>query len=159
MSEAGSSNAVVKFLTSAACEKYHEATANGIEVVGQMKTVVVDVEKTDGPNSINDVIRNCIDQGITRCVRAIGAIELDDMTLMKLARGNSKTNKREVDRIKRGMNARGHSYIEFRFANIYSALQFKRELHDHEDWEHCNVQYAPDPCEEATGVHYKDDDE
>ena len=159
MPESGSSHAVVKFLTPAACDKYHKETANGIEVVGDMKKVVIHVEKTDGPSSINDVIQNCIENGITRCVRAIGTVEADDRTLMKLARGSSQVNKREVDGIKRGKNAKGHGYIEFRFANIYHALQFKRELHEHEDWEHCNVQYAPDPCEVAKGVHYKDDDE
>lgn len=28
-----------------------------------------------------------------------------------------------------------------------------------EDWEHCTVGYAPDPCETAHGVHFKDEDE
>ncbi|KAE8826348.1 hypothetical protein CFE70_006684 [Pyrenophora teres f. teres 0-1] len=159
MSETGPSTAVVKFLSPTDCDKYHKETANGIKVIGDMKTVVIEVEKTDGPNSINDVIRNCIEKGTTRCVRATGAIEKDDKTLMKLARGNSQVNKREVDRIRRGKNARGHAYIEFRFANIYHALQFKRELHEREEWEHCNIQYAADPCEVAKGVHYKDEDE
>jgi hypothetical protein len=51
------------------------------------------------------------------------------------------------------------SYIEFRFANIYAALQFKREIMDDPDWEHCTMVYAPDPCETAQGVHVKDGDE
>ncbi|KAA8617885.1 hypothetical protein PtrSN002B_006406 [Pyrenophora tritici-repentis] len=159
MSEPGSSTAVVKFLSAEGCDKYHKETANGIKVVGDMKTVIIEVEKTDGPNSINDVIRNCIEQGVTRCVRATGEMDKDDMTLMKLARGNSHAHKREVDRIKRGKNKQGHAYIEFRFANIYHALQFKRELHALEEWEHCNVQYIADPCEVAKGIHYKDEDE
>jgi hypothetical protein len=28
-----------------------------------------------------------------------------------------------------------------------------------DDWEHCTISYAPDPCEIARGVHYKDEDE
>ncbi|CAG5178537.1 uncharacterized protein ALTATR162_LOCUS8750 [Alternaria atra] len=156
--ESGSSNALVKFLTPEACEKYHKATANGIEVVGDIKKTVVFVEKAEGPNSINDVIRNCIDGDASRCVRAIGADKYSDMALMKLARGKS-VNKRDVDRIKSGKTARGHPYVEFRFSNIYHALNFKRELMDNEDWEHCSISYALDPCELAKGIHYKDEDE
>ena len=50
-----------------------------------------------------------------------------------------------------------HPYVEFRFSNIYHALNFKRELMDNDDWEHCSIGYAPDPCELADGVHYKDE--
>jgi hypothetical protein len=50
-------------------------------------------------------------------------------------------------------------YIEFRFSNIYNALNFKRSLMDDEDWEHCTISYAPDPCETARGVHFKDEEE
>jgi hypothetical protein len=28
-----------------------------------------------------------------------------------------------------------------------------------EAWEHCTISYAPDPCELAKDVHYKDEDE
>jgi hypothetical protein len=38
-------------------------------------------------------------------------------------------------------------------------LQFKRELADDSDWEHCTVVYAPDPCETAQGVHVRNGDE
>jgi hypothetical protein len=30
---------------------------------------------------------------------------------------------------------------------------------DDPDWEHCTITYAPDPCETARGVHFKDEDE
>ena len=30
---------------------------------------------------------------------------------------------------------------------------------DDEEWEHCSIGYAPDPCELARGVHSKDVDE
>jgi hypothetical protein len=103
--EPGSSVALVKFLTPAACEKYHQDTANGIEIVGDIKRALVFVEKAEGPNSINDLIQNCIDGEVSRCVRAIGADEVSDVMLMKMARGKDK--KREVDRIKQGKTARG----------------------------------------------------
>ncbi|XP_014552893.1 hypothetical protein COCVIDRAFT_41025 [Bipolaris victoriae FI3] len=158
MPEPGSSNALVKFLTADGCKKFHADTVNGIEVAGDKKSAVVFVELAEGPNSTNDVIQGCIDNGMTRCVRAIGKVDYTDAQLMGFAKGKSQINKREVDCIKHGKNTRGHEYTEFRFANIYHALNFRRELTDNEDWEHCNIGYAPDPCELATGVHYKDNE-
>lgn len=110
MPEPGSGYALVKFLTAAACSKYFDATENGIDVPGEKKAVVF-VEKQPGPNSINDVIRNCIDGDASRCVRAFDAEEdWSDMLLLKLAKGKGQM-KREVDRIKRGKNPRGVSAI------------------------------------------------
>jgi hypothetical protein len=106
MPEPGSSNAVIKFLTPAACEKYYKDTANGIEVAGDISNTVVFVEKAAGSNSIDDIIENCIDEDASRCVRAIGAEEDNAMLLMKMARGKSQI-KREVDTIKQGKTARG----------------------------------------------------
>jgi hypothetical protein len=104
----GSDFAVVRFLTPEACDKYFKATGNGIEVKGEKKTVVF-VEKQPGPTSINDVMRNCTEGDASRCVRALDAEEdWSDTVLMKLARGKG-VNKREVDRIKQGKNARGVS--------------------------------------------------
>lgn len=107
MPSPGSTFAVVKFLTPDACEKYLEATANGIKLPGTEKLVLV--EKASGPDSLTDVFRNCIKGDITRCVRANDADEdWSDMMLMKIARGYGKM-KREVDRIKRGKTVQGVS--------------------------------------------------
>ena len=166
----------VRFLTAEGCQKYYEETQNGIEIPGEndKKTIVL-VERTEGPNSTNDVMRACASGDATRCVRAVGADDGWDATLlMKLARGQGKM-KRELDTIKRGQTSRGvsfsaprthlriilkfpekYNYVEFRFANIYHALSFKRQLMNEEDWEHCTINYAPDPCEVACGVHDKD---
>ncbi|KAH7067795.1 hypothetical protein FB567DRAFT_457859 [Paraphoma chrysanthemicola] len=158
MPSSGSDFAVVRFLTPEACEKYFQATENGIEIQGDKKTIVF-VEKQPSPTSINDVMRNCIESDASRCVLALDADEdWSDMLLMKLAKGKS-TAKREVDRIKRGKTARGRYYIEFRFANIYNALEFHRQLKGDHDWEDCTISYAADPCETAHGVHYKDEDD
>lgn len=106
--EPGSGFALVKFLTPEACQKYFKATENGIEISGEKKAVIF-VEKQPGPNSINDVIRNCIEGDASRCVRAYDADEdWSDMALLKLARGKGQL-KREVDRIKRGKTAKGVS--------------------------------------------------
>ncbi|KAF9691715.1 hypothetical protein EKO04_010499 [Ascochyta lentis] len=159
MPEAGSEHALVKFLTPKACQSYLDATENGIEVHGDTKKTIVFVDKQPEPNSVNDVIQNCIDGDASRCIRATGADDdWSDEALFILARGKQQI-KRDVDRIKQGKTARGHHFVEFRFGNIYHALNFKRYLMDDEEWEHCSIGYAPDPCELARGVHYKDEDE
>jgi hypothetical protein len=110
----GGGNALVKFLTAAGCSKFFDATENGIEVVvpDGNKTVVF-VEKQPGPNSVNDVIRNCAEGDATRCVRAYDAEEdWGDVALLRLAKGLGK-DKREVDCINRGKNSRGVSVNSF----------------------------------------------
>lgn len=105
----GSKWALVRFLTPEACQTYLDATQNGIELPGNKKTIVF-VQPTEGPNSINDVLRSCIDNGETRCVRATDVEEdWGDGFLLNLARGTG-AQKREVDRIKRGKTAKGVSH-------------------------------------------------
>ena len=109
MPELGSEHALVKFLTPEACQAYLEATENGIEVHGGTKKTVIFVDKQPGPNSINDVIQNCINGDASRCVRATGADDdWSDGALLTLARGKQQI-KRDIDRIKRGNTARGVS--------------------------------------------------
>lgn len=104
----GSGFAVVRFLTPEACDKYFNATENGIELGGINKTVIF-VEKQPGPTSINDVVRNCTEGDASRCVRALDAEEdWPDRMLMKLARGTGQI-KREIDTIKQGKTALGVS--------------------------------------------------
>ncbi|KAF2191511.1 hypothetical protein K469DRAFT_808967 [Zopfia rhizophila CBS 207.26] len=150
----GKSFALVKFMTAEGCAKFFDATENGIKIPGE--TAVVFVEKRPGPNSVNDVLRNMTEGDASRCVRALDADEdWKNAALLTLAKGKGK-DKREVDRIKRGKTGEGRRFIEFRFANVYHALTFKRVLMADEDWEHCNIGYAKDPCEVANGVHVDD---
>lgn len=104
---------MIKFMTAEGCQKYFDATENGIEVPGDKAKTLIIVERQPRPNSINDVLRNCIEGDASRCVRALGADEdWSDMVLLKLARGGGKVE-REVDRIKRGKNAKGVSQTHF----------------------------------------------
>src|SRR5690242_17796114 len=109
MPATGSEHAVVTFLTPEACQTYLDATENGIEVQGGPKSTVVFVDKQPAPNSINDVIQNCIDGDASRCIRATGADDdWSDGALFMLARGKQQIP-RDVDRIKQGKTARGVS--------------------------------------------------
>lgn len=107
LSKTGPQKAHVKFLEPEACRTYFDATQNGIRMPGH-KTVIL-VEKTSGPNSVNDVVQNCVDGSATRCVRAYDA---DDhwgtMQLLTFARGKG-TNKRETDTVSQGRNSKGVS--------------------------------------------------
>ncbi|KAF2277994.1 uncharacterized protein EI97DRAFT_374530 [Westerdykella ornata] len=154
--EPGKSFAFVKFMTAQACQNYLAATENGVEVPGGKPGAIVLVDGQPGPNSVNDNLQACIEGEVTRCVRALDAdSDWGDKALEKLAEGTGK-EKRKVDIIKRGRTGHGRYFIEFRFANIYDALSFKRQLAEEEDWERCTIVYAPDPCEIADGVHFTD---
>lgn len=112
----GADFALVKFLTAEGCEKYFEATRNGIKISG-VKTAIIFVERTAGPNSTNDLVRNCSEGDVSRCVRVVGVgDEWNDITLHKVARGKGKV-KRELDTIKRGKTARGVSSFIPSFTN------------------------------------------
>ncbi|KAL8674438.1 MAG: hypothetical protein Q9168_001171 [Polycauliona sp. 1 TL-2023] len=44
--------------------------------------------------------------------------------------------------------------VNFRFCDISDAVQFKQTLSRSEDWEECNIHFAPDPCATATDMHF-----
>lgn len=103
----GSSFAMVKFLTVEGCQKFFDATANGIEIPDSK--ALVTVQKHQGPNSVNDVLKNCSEGDASRCVRVVDAdSDWGDTALRRIAIGTSKI-KREIDIIKRGKNAQGVS--------------------------------------------------
>jgi len=103
----GSSFAMVKFLTAEGCQKFFDATANGIKVPGSK--ALVTIEKHQGPNSVNDVLKNCSEGDASRCVRVVDAdSDWGDTALRRIAIGKSNV-KREIDIIKRGKTAQGVS--------------------------------------------------
>jgi protein-S-isoprenylcysteine O-methyltransferase len=113
LTEAGKDYGLVKFLTAEGCNRFFHDTENGIIVPGDQTKTIIFVERQPGPNSINDLLRNCIEGDATRCVRALDAdADWQDHVLLTFARGKNKL-KREVDGIKRGKTARGVSIINF----------------------------------------------
>ncbi|KAF2201144.1 hypothetical protein GQ43DRAFT_46914 [Delitschia confertaspora ATCC 74209] len=147
----GQSTAMVKFATPEGCDNYYKATENGIQIPGG--TTFVFVKRQPSLNSVNDLLKVVISQKVTRCVRALDAEEgWNEDVLLKLARGPGE-KKRDVDKIVRDKTPEGRLYIEFRFGNVYQALNFKRALQDDEEWESCVLVYASDPCELYTSIH------
>ncbi|KAH7115137.1 hypothetical protein B0J11DRAFT_444737 [Dendryphion nanum] len=153
--EPGQAHTMVKFMTVEGCSKFAKDTRRGILLPGGQNKMIF-VELVPGPNSVNDALQAFIDHGITRCIRAVDA---DDdwgtVALNRLALGTDKV-KRDIDIIKQGKTDKGRHYIEFRFGNVYHAVSFKKQLEAQIDWEHCMVQFAPDPCAIATGLHTQD---
>lgn len=124
--------AIVKFLTPEGCAKYFAMTANGITLPG-LKTCAF-VEQGPGPNSLNDVLRACIDGVGSRCIRAYDADDdwLDGQ-LHALAKGKSQPL-RVVDHIKRGVTAKGVSdYVSklYDLANSFKAQVRRLPIRQH----------------------------
>lgn len=111
--------AKVKFLAAEACDTYFKATRNGVSIPG--KRDIVYIEKEPGPNSTNDVIRNCIDGGATRCIRALDAdADWTVVALTRLASGKGNM-KREIDQIKQGKTPEGVSCTLFLHTCFFKA--------------------------------------
>lgn len=98
----------MKFLTSESCEEYFKGTENGIIFPGTK--IIVCVEKGAGPNSVNDVVKNCVDGKTTRCVRAYDADDdWKEAALVAFAKGCGQS-KREIDCVKQGQTTAGVSH-------------------------------------------------
>lgn len=85
------------------CEKYYNATCNGVDIPGQAERFAL-VKLADRNEAAHEFLRGLIAVGATRCIRAIGVSSAFGMTaLSKLALGG----KREVERIVNGVNPKG----------------------------------------------------
>ncbi|KAI9809554.1 MAG: hypothetical protein M1827_006789 [Pycnora praestabilis] len=148
------SSAIVHFLDPAECMKYYKATSNGLVVImgtNPIREHVIFVELSREVDPVGGLLKAMIENGATRCVRAVGVGEdLDIATLAKLAAAKG----RKVEFMESGKNVTGSRTVTFRFCKIQDAVHFKGVLHRDEEWEHCNINFSPDPCAAATGVHW-----
>jgi hypothetical protein len=160
--------AYVRFTSGDACDKYCENYRNGLTLRYRGRLYTICVDKCTEVDIISGMLQGYIDCGASRCVRAIGADEDWSMgALRKLAEGKSRKGKVEniTDVYRNGVswchwalfvrlaNSPQVRTIVFRFTSINDAVTFKAMLTRDEDWEACNVQFAVDPCEKASGVH------
>ncbi|KAL8914513.1 MAG: hypothetical protein Q9171_000866 [Xanthocarpia ochracea] len=143
-----SSSAFVTFLRGEDAAKYYEATGNGLDYKKDDAEHVIMTEMTNEVNPVSGVLREYIEKEFTRCVRAIGVDkERTTMALHEMAAAKG----RKVEKIVDGLNMRS---VNFRFCDISDAVKFKQMLSRSEDWEECNIHFAPDPCAAATGIHF-----
>ncbi|KAL8802458.1 MAG: hypothetical protein Q9200_006579, partial [Gallowayella weberi] len=130
-------SAYVTFLRGQDAEKYYEATGNGLLYQKDDVEHVIMMEMTREVNPVSGILREYIEKEFTRCVRANG---VDKDWTMKALHETAARKGRRVEKIVDGLNA-----SKFRFCDIADAVKFKQTLSRSEDWEECNVHFAPDP--------------
>ncbi|CAD6570474.1 MAG: hypothetical protein ASARMPREDX12_003640 [Alectoria sarmentosa] len=150
-SPAGDLSAAIRFMDAGDCTKYYHETSNGLVCKKDAKggELVLFVELSKDVDVVGGMLQGWIDSGVTRCVRAVGVeAEWGMDGLVKVA----ERKNRKVEKIVDGQNAGGARSVVFRFCKVEDAVQFKAALSRDEEWEHCNIHYAADPCATATEV-------
>ncbi|KAL8833739.1 MAG: hypothetical protein Q9176_007852 [Flavoplaca citrina] len=145
----GDSSAFVTFLRGEDAERYYEATENGLDYEKDGVKYVIMTEMTSEVNPVSGILREYIEKEFTRCVRAIGVDR--EWTLTALHEVAARKG-RKVEKIVDGLNANRASTfkstmrsVNWRFADLQDAVKFKQSLSRSEDWEECNIHFAPDP--------------
>ncbi|KAI4146942.1 MAG: hypothetical protein L6R39_003279, partial [Caloplaca ligustica] len=136
--------AYVTFLHASDAAKYYDATANGLlykDKEGNEEHAIL-TEYGRDVDPVSGVLREWTQKEFTRCVRAVGVDgDWTAEALNKLA-GNKG---RKVEKVVDGRNVNGMRSVTFRFCDIADAVKFKQTLGRSEDWEECNIHFAPDP--------------
>ncbi|KAL4896256.1 hypothetical protein BDV59DRAFT_172460 [Aspergillus ambiguus] len=145
----GAGSAHVVFCDADACKAFYDKYPNGIDLDKDRKmTVFVDIG--DDVDVVSSQLSFHLSVGATRVVRAVGAdMGLSMVNLMQLASAQNRKVEKILDHYIPG-DAR---HVVFRFCSIDDAVRFRSTIIRDEMWEQCNVQYAADPCEMATGGH------
>ncbi|KAL8841457.1 MAG: hypothetical protein Q9170_000920 [Blastenia crenularia] len=138
----GTSTGFATFLRAEDAEKYYEATGNGLLYKKGATEHVIMTELGKDVNPVSGVLREYTEKEFTRCVRAIGVDKEWSMAALYETAGKKG---RKVEKIIDGLNVSDMRSVTFRFCDIADAVKFKQTLNRHEDWEECNVHYAPDP--------------
>ncbi|KAL3467426.1 hypothetical protein BJX64DRAFT_248638 [Aspergillus heterothallicus] len=144
-----SGNANVLFCDPAACKAFYDKYPNGIDLDKERKFTVF-VEMGKDVDVISSQLSFNLSVGATRIVRAVGVdMEMTMNELLNVA----TSNYRKVEKIIDSYVPNYPRAVSFRFCSIDDAVRFRAALVRKEEWEHCNVQYATDPCEVAAGYH------
>lgn len=138
----------VLFCEPEACQAFYDKYRNGIFLDKDRRNVVF-VEKGQNVDIVGSQLSFNLSVGATRVVRAVGVdMNITMGQLLKLAILNNRKVEKILDHYIPG-EARN---VTFRFCSIDDAVCFRSLIIRDADWEHCNIQYAKDPCE-ATGFH------
>ncbi|KAF3483016.1 uncharacterized protein GIQ15_02340 [Arthroderma uncinatum] len=144
--------AEVRFCDAAACKAFYDKYPNGIDVDynGSRGTVFVDMGKE--VDIVSSRLLECLDLGATRVVRAIGApLDVSIAELVELVDGK----KWQLEKINDSYEASSKiRTVVFRFCSIDTAVRFRSYLIRMDNWDQANIQFGPDPCETATGIHW-----
>lgn len=155
------SSADVLFAYADDCQRYCDASANGIKYKKDGRDLVAFVDKGKDVDIVSGQLSSYLEQGFTRCVRAVDVLD-------KFAPGDlrmkAEFKNRKVEGIDIGKTEAGVSltalavivwkyllhdtqlrYVVFRFCSIAHAVGFKLALARDEEWDHCNIHHIADP--------------
>ena len=137
--------ATVRFLSGDACKNFYDATANGLPfkfgpVSREMVAWVTLGKEVD---VIGGLLAQQIEQGATRCVRAVPVdADLEAIDLKKLAVEKG----RQFEGFEDGLTQEDSRFVIWRFCDIADAVAFRGVLARKEEFESCNVSFSEDPC-------------
>ncbi|KAL6717111.1 hypothetical protein ACLMJK_005026 [Lecanora helva] len=154
-SASGDMTATVRFMKADDCMSYYNATCNGV-VYGkdaQGRELACFVKLGKDVDVVGGLLSNWIEHNVTRCVRAVGVdTGMDRAFLIKVREGKMG----KLEGVSDTINPNMHRAVVWRFCKVEDAVHFKASLSRDEEWEHCNIHHAVDPCATATGVHIDD---
>ncbi|KAL6233653.1 hypothetical protein BDW75DRAFT_241795 [Aspergillus navahoensis] len=144
-----SGNAHVVFCDAAACRSFYDRYPKGIDLDKERKLIVF-VELGQEVDVVSSQLSFALSAGSTRVVRAVGVeMNVALAELVKFATGANRKLEKIIDTYVPG---RARS-VSFRFCSIRDAVHFRAAFVRVEKYEQCNIHYAADPCEVATGYH------
>ncbi|RAK73970.1 uncharacterized protein BO72DRAFT_451076 [Aspergillus fijiensis CBS 313.89] len=144
-----SGTAHILFCEADACKAFYDKYPNGIDLDREKKLTVF-VEMGQEVDVVSSSLSFSLSVGATRVVRAVGAqMDVNMEKLVKLATSKNGKLEKMIDTYVPG-EARS---IVFRFCSVDDAVRFRAAFVREIEFEQCNVQYAADPCETATGYH------
>ncbi|OXV09850.1 hypothetical protein Egran_02385 [Elaphomyces granulatus] len=136
-----SGDAHVLFCDATACKAYYDKYPNGIPL-GRDGRNVVFVDLGREVDVMSSQLSNYLSAGASRVVRAVGLeLNLSTEQLFDLA----SASHRKVEKIIDTYVPQESRVVHFRFCSIDDAVRFKAAIVRDDDWEHCNIQFAPDP--------------
>ncbi|RAL12138.1 uncharacterized protein BO97DRAFT_443170 [Aspergillus homomorphus CBS 101889] len=139
----------ILFCEADACKAFYDKYPNGIGLNRDRK-ITVFVELGQEVDVISSSLEFNLSVGATRAVRVVGAhMNVSMQQLVKLATSKNGKLEKIIDTYVPG-EARS---IVFRFCSIDDAVRFRAAFVRETEYEQCNIQYATDPCEVATGYH------
>ncbi|PYH84885.1 hypothetical protein BO82DRAFT_351683 [Aspergillus uvarum CBS 121591] len=144
-----SGTARILFCEADACKAFYDKYPNGINLDREKKLGVF-VEMGQEVDVVSSSLSFNLSVGATRVVRAVGAqMDVNMEQLINLASSKNGKLEKIIDTYIPG-EARS---IVFRFCSVDDAVRFRAAFVREIEFEQCNVQYAADPCEAATGYH------
>ncbi len=148
--EPGNSWAEVTFVQAEECQKYLDATKNGLSWPEENDRVII-VAPSDLQSGSMEHIDIIVQKGITRCVRVV---DIDSEWKPLALKTIAEQSGRKIDRVINGHDTKNRRIVEFRFCKTADAIAFKAELQKDEDFVKCHISYSADPCAMATAVHH-----